>query len=519
MTQRVLVLDALYRAIKADDIILLRRGSFVRWFTVAVADTTNWTVQAAKTITSKIGTDTMTTTVPAVTMPVTRLELKQSLTSSLQRAPEDTASWDFNAPNELTLYFGMKRAGVPVGEAAATINPTDSLRVRERVETVAPDYEPDQFILRDLDEQAILVDGALAADGTLTVADDGAWAVPLTPPVTAYGALLRATRGERVTAEVLGLGDGSVANQTFTLKKKPLTYYSDAASASGVRSSLQIDVDGVRWREVPSLYGRRADERVYTIRQDEAGESLIAFGDGVRGERLTTGSRVVGSYYYGAGQAVPPALAITQMVRPVKGITAIINPIGAFGGADAEDASNIRAYAPRSALSFGRAVSLVDYEAVAASVAGVRVALAEWRWSGVQQRPVVKLWFIGAASLGATIAERLRGVSAEGVPFEVTAATPVEKTLHVALVVDPDYLPDPIIAAVVDVLRTALAPEVVGIGGAVIRSKVLALVASVEGVVAPISMFIDGAPYLNPGYRPATGYYADLIEITAGVDA
>ena len=244
---------------------------------------------------------------------------------------------------------------------------------------------------------------------------------------------------------------------------------------------------------------------------------MITFGDGLRGMRLATGARVVGSYFFGAGAAVPPARTITQMVTPVKGVTALVNPISAYGGADAEDEAQMKQYAPRSALMLGRAVSLVDYEAVAANTTGVRAAKAEWQWSGLQQRPVVKLWYIGQSEVGAIIQERLVAISAEGVPFEIEAANAIAATLHVTLEIDPDYQTDAVTGEVVARLQAALAPEKIGIGGAFIRSQVLAWAAAVAGVIAPTGLAINGYPYLGAGYRPPTGTYIDFTSITAGV--
>jgi hypothetical protein len=394
-------LDALYKSIKPGDVVLLRKGNYVRWFKVTVADTYNWTVKAAQTITTTSGSTTSTTTVPAVTTPVTRLTFDTSWDDSTRRVPEDTGAWSWTAAVEdFTFYFGMSAAGTLTGQADAKIGAGDVLKVREKVESVPTEYQPDTFILRDLDENTVSVGATLSTNGTLTVSDADTWTTDFTPPVTVYGAVLRATRGEKVTNELLGVGNGSSASQMFKLKKKPLTYLSAAGTESGVQSTLEIYVDNVKWREVQRFYGRGADELIYIIRQDDKGESWVTFGDGVRGARLATGAQVVGSYYFGAGEAAPPARTITQMVTPVKGVTTLINPIGAFGGADAEDEAGMKGYAPHSAMMLGRAVSLPDYEAVAAGTSGVLVAKTEWRWSGVQQRPVVKLWYIGAGDLG-----------------------------------------------------------------------------------------------------------------------
>ena len=63
---------------------------------------------------------------------------------------------------------------------------------------------------------------------------------------------------------------------------------------------------------------------------------------------LASRARVVGGYYYGAGAAAPPARSISQMVTPVKGVSALINPGAAFGGSDAEDEATMKRYAPRT---------------------------------------------------------------------------------------------------------------------------------------------------------------------------
>lgn len=72
-------LDALYRSIKPGEIVLLRKGNFVRWYTVEQATSIDWTVQASQTITTKVGSDTIKTTVPAVKKPVTRCHLSAAV--------------------------------------------------------------------------------------------------------------------------------------------------------------------------------------------------------------------------------------------------------------------------------------------------------------------------------------------------------------------------------------------------------------------------------------------------------
>jgi hypothetical protein len=107
--------------------------------------------------------------------------------------------------------------------------------------------------------------------------------------------IVHATHGESVS-EVLGNGDASLANQCFALKKPPTTFLS-AATASGVQSTLEVRINGVRWDEVPSLYGAAPDQTVYTTRVDDDARMQVTFGDGVQGARLPTGTVNVAARY------------------------------------------------------------------------------------------------------------------------------------------------------------------------------------------------------------------------------
>ena len=514
-----IVLDGQAKSLKTGALILVRKGEHVRWFKVKSLDhNAQKLIAASKTISSTADGVTTTTTIPAIYQPVTEITLDADINTALRRSAQDTASWIYASPNDFTVYAGTAAAGVGLGEADAALGAADVLRVSEKVAAVDEVWEPEQFIVRDLDERAALIDGALAADGTLTVAPSTAWTGDLVPPVTLYGTLARATRGEKVTGEILGLGDASQPNQIFKLKKKPLTYL-NAPTESGVMSTLEIFVDGVSWREVTRFYGRRSDEPVYSVRQNVDGDTEITFGDGVNGARPPSGAQIVAHYFFGAGAAAPPAGSVSQMVKPVKGVTAVSNPLPAFGGADAEDETGIKRYAPRSAMMLGRAVSLVDYEAVAAATSGVTRARATWQWSQTQQRPVVTIHYIGDVGLGALIRERLTGISAEGVPFEIIPAVPVARSLSLTVVVDPDFVPEDVAADVSEMLigeNGALLPENLGIGARLIRSRALALVAGVSGVLAPRSIAMDGIPMTTPSINPGPGGY---FEFTVSVNA
>ena len=96
-----------------------------------------------------------------------------------------------------------------------------------------------------------------------------------------------ATHGES-RAQVLGSGDAARAYQQFALAQAPLTYVA-TTTGGGVASTLEVLVDGRRWREVPQLYGAGPRDEVFTTTADDEGGVTVRFGDGRTGARLPTG--------------------------------------------------------------------------------------------------------------------------------------------------------------------------------------------------------------------------------------
>jgi hypothetical protein len=85
--------------------------------------------------------------------------------------------------------------------------------------------------------------------------------------VTINANVALATHGETVE-EVLGGGDATVPYQTFTPRQPPLTYVG-ADTPSGHKTSLEVRVNDLLWREVPSFYDHAPEERIYVTRIDE----------------------------------------------------------------------------------------------------------------------------------------------------------------------------------------------------------------------------------------------------------
>ncbi|MBW2559203.1 MAG: hypothetical protein JRD69_10300, partial [Deltaproteobacteria bacterium] len=172
------------------------------------------------------------------------------------------------------------------------LEPDDSLKLEGPLEEPLDGKSPGRFQMEDKNQTGLEVSGELDFMNRELNLDMGtSWDPPLVHPVQVYGNIVSTSRGETVLGEILGSGNASIANQTFALKKKPLTYLPapTADNDLGVKSTLRIFVNGILWKDVRSFFNIGPDEQVYIIRQDDKGESTVIFGDGLRGARLPTG--------------------------------------------------------------------------------------------------------------------------------------------------------------------------------------------------------------------------------------
>jgi len=166
-------------------------------------------------------------------------------------------------------------------------------------------------------------------------------------------------------------------------------------------------------------------------------------------------------------------------------------------------------YAPRSALLFGRAVSIKDMEALAARQPGVQAVQAQWTWDAPMQQPAVRIWYIGPASLAAAVNASLRAATAPATAIKASPALPVAATLDVDLRVDRRHQIEPVVAEVIARLTAAgtglLSPERIGIGAPLFRSRILAEVLAVDGATRVDGLLWQGAPLDVYGVAPGDG--------------
>ena len=308
--------------------------------------------------------------------------------------------------------------------------------------------------------------------------------------VIIYGNVARATHGETKT-EVLGSGNASQSYQHFTLRQSPLTYVT-ADTPSGAESTLQVRVNDILWHEVPTLYGRNSDERVYITRIDDDGKTTIQFGDGKTGSRLPTGQEnITATYRQGIGLAgmVKAGKLSLLMTRPL-GVKGVNNPLDAIGAQDPETLSEARRNSPLTVLTLDRIVSLQDYEDFARAFSGIAKALATWTWSG-QVRGV----FVTVAGYNATIVpeksptyeQLLAAMQKAGdpyIPLRVQSYLPAPFRMAAKVKVDPDYVAEKVLANVRSSLLSYFSFEARNLGQPVTKSEAIAQIQSIPGVVA-----------------------------------
>jgi predicted phage baseplate assembly protein len=334
--------------------------------------------------------------------------------------------------------------------------------------------------------------------------------------------VVHATHGETVN-EVLGNGDASVPNQTFILKKPPTSFLS-APTASGVVSTLEVRVNGVRWDEVPSLYGKDPADPVYITRIDDDATMRVTFGDGVRGARLPTGQvNVAARYRSGIGPDGEVGAGSLSMLRVLPlGLRGVTNPVDASGAEGPEKLADARRNAPLTLLTFERVVSLLDYENYARAYPGIGKARGDVLWIKGESQVFLTVAGATGGQPGADVLANLRdSIAVASDPSQRFAADAYAQrffSLSASLAVDSRYRFADVQAAVTAALLTAFGFEARDLGQSVTAAEIMALAHTVAGVVSidivELSPYTDDPAPANPALDavPAFGARYDAAE-------
>ena len=280
----------------------------------------------------------------------------------------------------------------------------------------------------------------------------------------------------------------------------------DVAADGTVADSLIVTVGGVRWDEVPSLYGRAASDLVYTTRLAADGRLVLVFGDGITGA-LPRGD-VTASWRIGGGLAGEvPASEITNLVGAVNGVRKIAGVGTLSGAADQEDPLHMRRAAAARFRALDRAVALGDLADLALTVPGTSHSTS-WRGPGPPGCACggsgihVAVLRLAVSGVRAPDSAELLALSGyldarrdTTVAVCVCAAVPSPVETRASVVIDPRRDPGAVLAAVQAALldpASPLAPVPRDLGVPFDGSDVIETAQPVAGVVGITRLTLTG---------------------------
>jgi hypothetical protein len=192
---------------------------------------------------------------------------------------------------------------------------------------------------------------------------------------------------------------------------------------------------------------------------------------------------------------------------PQPGLKALRNPLQPTGGADADDPARLKTLAPRSMLTFGRAVSKDDYVAIALT-AGADQASAAYAFDPISQRPKLTLWVAGDANAVASAKQAVLAAAMPGQGLDVETATPVDMKLSLTFLCDSTLdaaaIKTALTAALTDPDKGLFGARAIGIGQVIYDSQIVAACLNVAGVQAvhDLSFTNDAILVSIAGRRP-----------------
>lgn len=197
------------------------------------------------------------------------------------------------------------------------------------------------------------------------------------------------------------------------------------------------------WEEQITLVKSTDEDEHFIIETDEAGESLIRFGNGIHGKALPEEGVVTCSYQVGQGLSGNIGRDALSQSDEIK-IDQVWNPFDVINGLDPEPTAKIirRVQEAYLAKQF-RAVTLEDYAQQAEALSSVSQAIARYQWSGSWRIIRVVIDPVGGHDQHETIrkevAQALAPLKLIGDDLEVRLPRLVPLTISVALCVHPDY--------------------------------------------------------------------------------
>jgi hypothetical protein len=346
---------------------------------------------------------------------------------------------------------------------------------------------------------------SVGEDGKTVVTDPAIDSLGFTKgELVIYGNVVLAGHGERMPDKILGSGDATQSNQSFLFEVDGVSFIADETMSSGVAADIDVIVDGRIWKQVSSLKDSGPTDIHYSVHMTEEGYLKISFGDGEYGRRLPTGlNNVRIAYRKGSGLAGNiNAAGLKKAVKPHRLVESVLQPMDTTGGNDMEVIESVREHAPASVLTLSRAVSLVDFEYLAASDSRVWQAKAFSRVSVMNRHENVEVVIVpaGGGDLGELATEVKLSLQAKALPgVNVTVSPYIEVPLDVNVTVrvkEDEFNAETVVDAVKNALLDVFSLKKGRLGEHLYLSRVYQVVENVAGVERSVCV-IDGNPELK----------------------
>ena len=225
---------------------------------------------------------------------------------------------------------------------------------------------------------------------------------------------------------------------------------------------------------VPTFFGRRYDEEIYIVREDEAGDTWVQFGDGKTGARPPSGIKnITAKFRTGTGVYGPlkPDKKVQGGAR-LQGLDKIQMPGVSAGGSAPEDGDNAREAAPPKFQSLDRLVSLADFESEALAISGVTRATSSWELQdNVAAVYITVLMETGREAEIGAVEEVIAGYNLCRGPHRFPVIVREGRLQYVSLdltyALDPTYREDVVTAAIQEALGATNLASAIGAGNEV----------------------------------------------------
>jgi hypothetical protein len=202
----------------------------------------------------------------------------------------------------------------------------------------------------------------------------------------------------------------------------------------------------------------------FVVEVESDGVATLRFGDNTNGKSPDTGTTFTADYRIGNGTAgnVGADSLVFLAVGDAR-IQSCRNPLPAVGGTDPETNDQIRRRAPQAFLTQERAVTMADYEAVAALNPLVDQSVATLRWTGSWYTVFISVEPEGGGplkpALEQALAANLERYRLAGQDLELDSPQYVSLELELEVCVAADYFQSNVQAALLQVLSNRLLPN------------------------------------------------------------